>query len=301
MSNEAVQTMTKQPASKKPQESRSELWLGLRQLIKNPLAAAGLVVIVLFILIAAFGPFLPVADPLKQHMNIRAATPSSAHWLGTDQLGRDVLARLIYATRASLLISGGAVLLALGLGVPLGLCAGYFGKWIDSVIMRLTDAILSFPAIILAIALVASLGTGIVNVMIAIGLVNMPVFARLVRASALLTKAEDYVLASRSVGVSNARIMIRHILPSSIAPVTVQIGASFAVALIAEATLSFLGLGVQAPNPSWGMMLNDARDYLSDAPWLALFPSACISLAVLAVNFVGDGLRDALDPRYRDE
>lgn len=277
----------------------SQLLLGVRELARNRLAVAGAVVLALLLLVALFVPVLPLPDPLSQEMSVRANGPSVAHPLGTDSLGRDVLSRLVHGSRASLAVATWAVLLSLGVGVPLGLVAGYAGGWVDSVAMRLSDAVLSFPAIVLAIAIVASLGPGTANVVLAIGVVATPVFARLVRASALSTREEDYVLAARAIGARGPRIMLRHVLPSATAPVTVQVGASFAVALIAEATLSFLGLGVQAPNPSWGMMLNDARPYMSDAPWLVIFPAAWISAAVLAVNFLADGVRDALDPRYR--
>ena len=281
--------------------ARSEWQLGLRQLRKNPLASAGVVVICFLILVAIVGPLLPVPSPLKQDIVNRAALPSAAHLLGTDQLGRDLLARLIFAARSSLLTAAGSVVLAMLLGIPLGLCAGYFGGAVEAVVMRVADAVLSFPAIVLAIALVASLGPGAGNVLLAIGQVNAPVFARLVRATTQVAIGEEYVSAARAIGADHLRIMLRHVLPASTASMTVQIGASFAVALITEATLSFLGLGVQAPNPSWGLMLNDARQYLGDTPWMAVPPAATISIAVLAVNFVGDGLRDAFDPRYRSE
>lgn len=282
-----------------PVRSDSQLELALRELSRNRLAVAGAAVLLVLLALAAFGPALPLPDPLRQDMRIRTEPPSAAHLLGTDHVGRDNLARLVHGARTSLLVATGAVVLATALGVPLGLLAGYVGGWVDTLAMRGADAVLSFPAIVLAIAIVASLGTGAVNTMLAIGVVMAPVFARLVRAAALSARAEDYVLAARAVGARSARIMRRHVLPSATAPVTVQVGASFALALIAEATLSFLGLGVQAPSPSWGTMLNDARAYMTDAPWLVFFPAAWISLAVLAVNFVGDGLRDALDPRYR--
>ncbi len=281
--------------------ARSEWQLGLRQLRKNPLAAAGAIVICFLVLVALLGPLLPVPSPLKQDIANRAALPSGGHLLGTDQLGRDALARLIFAARSSLLTAAGSVVLAMMLGIPLGLCAGYFGGAVEAIVMRLADAVLSFPAIVLAIALVASLGPGAINVLLAIGLVNAPVLARLVRATSQVAIGEEYVAAARAAGASDLRIMLRHVLPASTASMTVQVGASFAVALITEATLSFLGLGIQAPNPSWGLMLNDARQYLGDTPWMAVPPAATISLAVLAVNFVGDGLRDAFDPRYRSE
>lgn len=281
--------------------AQTQFALGLRQVRRNRLAMVGLVVVLLMLSVAVLGPILPLADPLVQNMSARVQPPSQDHVLGTDHLGRDVLSRLVRGARVSLLTAGGSVMLAFVVGLPAGLAAGYFGGRVEAITMRLMDAVLSFPAIVLAIALVAALGSGTLNVMLAIGLVNAPVFARLVRAVALSAKAEEYAEAARALGATDSRIMIRHVLPSAIAPVTVQVGASFAVALIAEATLSFLGLGTQAPHPSWGMMLNDARQYITDAPWLVFLPALWISVAVLAVNFFGDGLRDALDPRYRAE
>jgi len=280
---------------------RSEWSLGWRHLRRNHLAMIGLVVVVFLAAVALAGPDLPLPNPLTQHMGLQAAPPSAQHWLGTDSLGRDVLSRLVGGARASLSIAVGAVLVAVSLGVPLGLVAGYFGAWADVAIMRWMDAMLSFPALVLAIALVASLGAGPGSVLVAIGFVNIPVFARLTRGAALAAKTESYVEAARALGASDARIIVRHVAPTAIAPVTVQIGASFAVAIVVEATLSFLGLGTQAPNPSWGVMLNDARDYITDAPWLVFFPAATISVTVLSVNFLADGLRDALDPHYRNE
>lgn len=279
--------------------ARSQARLALRQFALNRAAVVGVLVLLTLLLVAVFGPALSTSDPLRQDMTARVEPPSGAHLLGTDPFGRDTLSRLVSGSRSSLLVASGAVIFAMALGIPLGLISGYRGGWVDTVSMRVADAVLSFPVIVLAIAIVASLGPGAVNVMLAIGFVTAPIFARLVRASALSAREEDYVLAARAVGARGERIMVRHVLPSATAPLTVQVGASFAVALIAEATLSFLGLGVQAPQPSWGTMLNDARAYMADAPWLVFFPAAWISLAVLAVNFVGDGLRDALDPRYR--
>jgi len=281
--------------------ARNEWSLGLHQLLRNRLAVLGLAVVGFLGVVAIAGPDLPLPNPLAQDMSLQAAPPSTQHWLGTDSLGRDVLSRLVGGARASLSIALGAVLVAVSVGLPLGLVAGYFGAWAEVAIMRWMDAMLSFPALVLAIALVASLGAGPGSVLVAIGLVNIPVFARLTRGAALAAKTESYVEAAQALGASDVRIIARHVAPTAIAPVTVQIGASFAVAIVVEATLSFLGLGTQAPNPSWGVMLNDARDYITDAPWLVFFPAAVISVTVLSVNFLADGLRDALDPHYRNQ
>jgi peptide/nickel transport system permease protein len=281
--------------------SRSEFLLALRQIFRNRLAAVGALVLFVLGCIIVVAPALPLANPLAQDMSARVSPASMHHWLGTDSLGRDVLARLIFGARTSLVASGGSVVLAIGMGLPLGFAAGYYGGRTDGIIMRGVDAILSFPAVVLAIAVVATLGPGEENVVLAIGLVNMPVFARLARAAALVTRSEMYVEAAAALGANDWRIVTRHIVPSATGPVTIQIGATFAVALVAEATLSFLGLGARAPAPSWGMMLNDARPYISDGPWLIFFPAAWISVTVLAINFLADGLRDALDPHYRVE
>jgi peptide/nickel transport system permease protein len=224
--------------------------------------------------------------------------PSAAHWFGTDELGRDVLSRVIYGARASLLAGVVSVSIALSLGVPIGLLAGYAGRWPDALISRMTDAMLATPFLILAIALAAFLGPSLTNAMIAIGISATPIFIRLTRAQVLAVKVEDYVEAARAVGNPHWRIAVRHILPNVVPPLIVQATLAIAAAVIAEASLSFLGLGQQPPAPSWGSMLNTAKNYVENAPWMAVWPGASIFLLVLSFNLLGDGLRDALDPRH---
>jgi peptide/nickel transport system permease protein len=223
--------------------------------------------------------------------------PSAVHWLGTDEIGRDVLARLIWGARASLLAGVVSVAIALALGVPIGLLSGYCGGWLDSLLMRMTDALLACPFLVLAIALAAFLGPSLTNAMIAIGISSMPVFIRLTRGQVMAVAVEDYVEAARAIGNSHPRIALRHVLPNVVPPVLVQATLSIATAIIAEASLSFLGLGQQPPEPSWGSMLNVAKNFLGQAPWMALWPGLAICLVVLGFNLLGDGLRDALDPR----
>jgi peptide/nickel transport system permease protein len=225
--------------------------------------------------------------------------PSAAHWFGTDEVGRDLLSRVIWGARASLSAGLVAVLIAVAVGLPLGMVAGYAGGWVDAVIGRLTDAMLAIPFLILAIALAAFLGPSLGNAMIAIGVTATPIFVRLARGQVLQARAEDWVEAARAVGNPRARILVRHILPNILPPVLVQATLTIASAIIAEASLSFLGLGQQPPAPSWGSMLNTAKNYVDNAPWMAIWPGLSIFLLVLAFNLVGDGLRDALDPRQR--
>jgi peptide/nickel transport system permease protein len=224
--------------------------------------------------------------------------PSAAHWFGTDEIGRDVLSRVVYGARASLLAGVVSVSIAMALGVPIGLLAGYAGRWPDALISRMTDAMLATPFLILAIALAAFLGPSLTNAMIAIGISATPIFIRLTRAAVLSIKVEDYVEAARAVGNSHLRIAVRHVLPNVLPPLIVQATLTIAAAVIAEASLSFLGLGQQPPEPSWGSMLNTAKNYVEHAPWMAVWPGLSIFALVLSFNLLGDGLRDALDPRH---
>jgi peptide/nickel transport system permease protein len=225
--------------------------------------------------------------------------PSWEHWLGTDEVGRDVLSRIIWGARASLSAGLVSVGIALGIGVPLGLLAGYAGGWIDSVLSRIVDAMLAVPFLILAIALAAFLGPSLTNAMIAIGVTATPIFVRLTRGQTLAAKVEDYVEAARAVGNPHWRIALRHVLPNIVPPLLVQASLAIAGAIIAEAALSFLGLGQQPPSPSWGSMLNSAQRFIAQAPWMAFWPGFAIFFAVLSFNLLGDGLRDALDPRHK--
>ncbi|MGY4750852.1 ABC transporter permease [Pannonibacter sp. Q-1] len=286
-------TAIEQPSvAARPEGSRS--WKKLRS---SRSALAGLIIISFFSALAILAPLLPIADPVATSWSAIRKAPSAAHWLGTDDLGRDILSRMIWGARASLMAGVFSVLIAAGIGVPLGILAGYFGGWVDLVISRVTEALLALPFLIMAIALAAFLSPSLTNAMIAIGLSAMPIFVRLTRGQVLAVKQEDYVEGARSVGLGHMDIMLRYILPNVTAPIIVQATLTVATAIIAEASLSFLGLGQQPPAASWGSMLNVAKNFLSQAPWMAMWPGAAIFLVVIGFNLLGDGLRDALDPR----
>jgi peptide/nickel transport system permease protein len=271
--------------------------LAFRRLARRRMALVGLAVVAFFIAIALAAPLLAPHDPLATDWRAVRKPPSALHLFGTDELGRDVLARLIWGARASLMAGLVSVSIAVAVAVPLGLVSGYLGGAIDGLIMRMVDAMLAIPFLILAIALAAFLGPSLTNAMIAIGVAQMPIFTRLTRGQVLAVKHEDYIEAARAVGNSHRRIMFRHILPNVMAPILVQATLAIAAAIIAEAALSFLGLGQQPPAPSWGSMLNTATHFLSQAPWMAVWPGLAIFSLVLSINLLGDGLRDALDPR----
>jgi peptide/nickel transport system permease protein len=270
---------------------------GLTKFMRNRAAVFGAVLVALTVIMAVFAPLLTHYDPVQASFLTVRQAPSAAHWFGTDELGRDVLSRLLYGARASLLAGVVSVCIAVVIGVPLGLVAGYFGKLVDGVISRIADALLSIPFLILAIALAAFLGPSLTNAMAAIGISAMPRFVRLTRGQALAVKAEEYVEGARAIGLGHGRIIMRYILPNVLPPIIVQASLTIATAIIAEASLSFLGLGQLPPAPSWGSMLNTAKDFVSQAPWMSVFPGIAIFLAVLGFNLLGDGLRDALDPR----
>jgi peptide/nickel transport system permease protein len=271
--------------------------LAMRALLSRPTAVFGGVVLIGMIVLALFAPWIAPYDPLATSWSLVRKAPSAAHWFGTDEVGRDLLSRIIWGARASLSAGVIAVAIAVGVGVPTGMVAGYVGGWTDALISRLTDAMLAIPFLILAIALAAFLGPSLGNAMIAIGVTATPIFVRLARGQVLAARAEDYVEAARAVGNPPIRILLRHILPNILPPVMVQATLAVAAAIIAEASLSFLGLGQQPPAPSWGSMLNTAQRFLTQAPWMAIFPGLAIFLTVLAFNLFGDGLRDAMDPR----
>ena len=270
-----------------------------RRLVRHKGAMLGLAVIAIFILLAVFAPMIVPYDPIAASWSLVRKAPSAQHWFGTDELGRDVLARVVFGARASLLAGLISVSIALAIGVPLGLVAGYRGGFIDALISRITDAMLACPFLILAIALAAFLGPSLGNAMIAIGVSATPIFIRLTRGQVMSVKVEDYVEAARAMGNPRWRIALVHILPNSLPALLVQATLSIAAAIIAEAALSFLGLGQQPPAPSWGSMLNAAQRFLTSAPWMAIWPGLAIFLVVLSFNLVGDGLRDALDPKSR--
>jgi peptide/nickel transport system permease protein len=271
----------------------------LRRFARRRAALLGVVIVLGFIVLALGASWIAPLDPITTSWGAIRKAPSAAHWFGTDEIGRDVLSRVIWGTRASLLAGVVSVSISLLLGVPIGLAAGFMGGAVDTVISRITDAFLACPFLILAIALAAFLGPSLSNAMIAIGVSATPIFVRLTRAQVINVKVEDYIEAARAVGNPPWRIALRHVLPNITAPLIVQATLAIAAAVIAEASLSFLGLGQQPPAPSWGSMLNTAKNYVDNAPWMAIWPGLSIFLLVLAFNLVGDGLRDALDPRQR--
>jgi peptide/nickel transport system permease protein len=269
------------------------------RLLRRKAALAGLAVVLGFVALALAAPWLAPHDPVATSWGAIRKAPTAVHWFGTDELGRDVLSRVIWGTRASLLAGVVSVSISLALGVPIGLVAGFLGGWADALISRVTDAFLACPFLILAIAMAAFLGPSLTNAMVAIGVSATPIFVRLTRGQVLAVKVEDYVEAARAVGNPPWRVALRHVLPNVTAPLIVQSTLAVAAAVIAEASLSFLGLGQQPPAPSWGSMLNTAKNYMDNAPWMAIWPGLAIFVLVLSFNLLGDGLRDALDPRQR--
>jgi peptide/nickel transport system permease protein len=270
-----------------------------RRLLRRRGAMLGLAFVVFFVVLAIFAPYIAPYDPVATSWTAVRKAPSAEYWFGTDEIGRDVLSRVVWGARASLLAGLVSVCISMTLGVPIGLLAAYVGGWTDSLISRFTDSMLAVPFLILAIALAAFLGPSLTNAMIAIGVSATPVFIRLTRAQVLAVKVEDFVEAARAVGNPHWRIALRHILPNVLPPLIVQSTLAIAAAVIAEASLSFLGLGQQPPAPSWGSMLNTAKNFVDQAPWMAVWPGLSIFLLVLSFNLLGDGLRDALDPRHK--
>ncbi|PXA96191.1 diguanylate cyclase [Nostoc sp. 3335mG] len=270
---------------------------GLRKLARNRGALFGGAIVLFFVALAVFAPLIATHDPFASSFTSVRKPPSAAFWLGTDEIGRDIFSRLLFGARASLMAGVVSVAIALAIGVPLGLVAGYFGGLVDGAISRVIEALLAIPSLILAIALAAALGPSLMNAMLAIGVAATPIFVRLTRGQVLAVKTEDYVEGARAIGLPHFLIIIRYILPNVLSPVVVQATITIATAIIAEASLSFLGLGQQPPNPSWGSMLNTAKNFMTQAPWMSIFPGGAIFLVVLGFNLLGDGLRDALDPR----
>lgn len=268
-----------------------------RKLLRRRGALFGAAVVLGFVVLALAAPWIAPFDPVATDWGAIRKAPNAAHWFGTDEIGRDVLSRVVWGTQASLLAGVVSVSISLLLGVPIGLAAGFLGGWVDALVSRITDAFLACPFLILAIAMAAFLGPSLTNAMIAIGVSATPVFVRLTRGQVLNVKVEDYVEAARAIGNPPWRIALRHVLPNITAPLIVQATLAIASAVIAEASLSFLGLGQQPPAPSWGSMLNTAKNYIDQAPWMAVWPGLAIFGLVLAFNLLGDGLRDALDPR----
>ena len=273
------------------------LVLAARQFPRHRAAMIGLVLLLVVCLAAILAPGVAPYDPIQIKLGAKLKPPSFEHWLGTDHFGRDIFSRLLYGGRTSLTVGLLVVGFAFCLGVPLGLASGYLGGRVDNLLMRLVDAFLTFPPLLLAVALVGLLGPDIQNVMLALGLVQAPVLARMVRGSTLAAREEVYVTAARALGASPGRIVLSHLLRNVMSPIIVQLTIVFSAAIIAEASLSFLGFGTQPPQPSWGRDMSEARRFLGDAPWMFLAPTGTIMLCVLSINFLGDGLRDALDPR----
>jgi len=273
---------------------RNRIWAKLRN---NTAALFGALIVAFFVIIAVAAPILPIPGPAETDWGAVRKAPSIAHWMGTDELGRDLLSRMIWGAQASLLAGVVSVAIALSIGIPLGVLAGYCRGWTDAVISRVTEALLAAPFLILAIALAAFLGPSLRNAMIAIGLSAVPIFIRLARGQTMQVLTEDYVESAHAIGLSHRAIIGRYVLPNIVPPLLVQATLTIATAIIAEASLSFLGLGQQPPSPSWGSMLNTAKAFLEQAPWLAMWPGIAIFFVVLGFNLLGDGLRDALDPR----
>ncbi|WP_245903505.1 ABC transporter permease [Humitalea rosea] len=288
--------MTQTPVFVRPE---SRLRRVLRRLARRRVSLVAGAIVLCFIAMALLAPLIAPYDPTKASFMLVRKAPSAAHWLGTDEVGRDVLSRMIWGARSSLLAGAIPVVVALLFSVPLGVISGYAGGVLDMVVMRVTDAMLAIPFLIVAITLAAFLGPDLKNAMLAIGIASLPVFVRLARAAAMSIRAEDYVEAARVIGSSHLRIAFRHILPNMLPPLLVQASVMAAAAIIAEASLSFLGLGQQPPAPSWGSMLNAAQRHMAAAPWMAIAPGAMIFVLVIALNIFGDGLRDALDPKRR--
>lgn len=274
-----------------------DAWQSFR---KNKLALVGAVIVLFFILLAIFGPLFAPQGINDQLLKDRLKPPSSQYWFGTDDLGRDVFSRIIHGARISLWVGTSSVLGSVVVGSILGIIAGYYGKWIDTIISRIFDIMLAFPSILLAIAVVSVLGPSLQNALIAIAIINIPNFGRLIRSKVLSIKEEEYITSAKAIGMRDIRILFSHILPNSMAPVIVAGTLAIASAIIEAAALGFLGLGAEAPAPEWGKMLADARLFLRNAPWAMIFPGLAIMLTVLGFNLMGDGLRDALDPRMKN-
>jgi peptide/nickel transport system permease protein len=277
---------------------RYSRWV-FKRVLRVRLAPVSLAIIIIAVLLAFLSPLLAPYDPTRADLNVVLHAPDLAHLMGTDDLGRDLFSRIIFGSRASLSAGMVSTGIALFIGTALGLLSGYFVGWLDLAIMRVMDALLAFPGLILALAITAALGPSLINAMIAIGIVGIPHFARLARGQVLTLRDLDYVISARSIGAGDKQILINHIVPNMLTPIVVQASLSVAFAILTEASLSFLGLGVQPPTPSWGFMLNQGRDYIGQAPWLAVFPGVSIFLVVMAFNLLGDAIRDALDPRLR--
>lgn len=277
------------------------LWtIAFRRFIRHRVGMLGFVIIALLMIVAAFGPSLAPYDPNTMHFMDAFVKPTDEFLMGTDDFGRDTLSRIMYGARVSFMVGVIAVGIAATIGTTLGMIAGYSRRLIDETIMRLMDILMAFPTILLAIAIMAILGKGVTNAMVAIGVVYIPIFARIARGEVLSIKNEEYVQAARALGARDREILVRHMLPNILPPIIVEISLSLSFAILAEAALSFFGLGTQPPDPSWGRMLSESRDFFNRSIWMGIFPGVAIMLTVMGFNFLGDGLRDVLDPRMKD-
>jgi len=274
-----------------------EAWNGFK---RSKAAIVGTAIVLFFVILAIFGPWIAPQGLNEQNMSIRLQAPSAEHWFGTDDYGRDIFSRVIIGARISLSVGFLSVIGSIIVGSFLGIIAGYYGKWWDTIISRIFDIMLAFPSILLAIAIVAVLQPSLQNALIAIAIINVPTFGRLIRSKVLSVKQEEYIMAAKAIGMKDNRILLSHILPNSMAPVIVQGTLAVATAILEAAALGFLGLGAQVPQAEWGRMLADSRQYLMNAPWTLVFPGLAIMLTVLGFNLMGDGLRDALDPKMKN-
>ncbi|AJD90058.1 diguanylate cyclase [Jeotgalibacillus malaysiensis] len=289
-----------EPANKPPQEETISPWKeAWRKFRKNKIALVGTSIVFFFILVAIFAPVIAPQGINEQDLPNRLQPPSADFWFGTDDFGRDIFSRVVYGARLSLTVGFLAVVGSAIVGSMLGIIAGYYGKWVDTIISRLFDIMLAFPSILLAIAVVSILGPSLRNALIAIAIINIPNFGRLIRSRVLSVKEEEYIMAAKAIGMSDRRILFSHVLPNSMTPIIVQGSLAVATAILEAAALGFLGLGAQIPEPEWGAMLAASRALLVQAPWTLFFPGLAIMLAVLGFNLMGDGLRDALDPKMK--
>ncbi len=294
------QTAAQKPELEAKRIKAEDPWrIALRMLVKNKVAMAGLGVLLLLALLAIFAPQISPYDPDEVDILRQLETPSKSHLLGTDLYGRDILSRIFWGGRVSLVVGLISVAIAASIGILLGLVSGFYGGLADSLIMRFIDILLAFPRVLLALTIVGMLGPGLLNVMIAVGIAGITGYARLVRGTVLSAKQETYVDAAKVIGCPDTTILFRHLLPNVVGPVIVLATLDVASAIMAASSLSFLGLGVQPPTSEWGYMLNEGRSYLRSAPWITFFPGIAIMISVLSINMLGDGLRDALDPRLR--
>ncbi|MFC3041210.1 nickel transporter permease [Virgibacillus xinjiangensis] len=299
--SEQIETIDNPKTSMKPPNPRLQNWvIVFNKLKKNKAAMTGGFLILFFLIVAIVGPYFTPYDPNTQDVVNKLAPPSADNWFGTDHFGRDIFSRIIHGMSITLYVGFFSVILGATLGVLIGVVSGYYGGRIDTILMRLMDVLLAFPGILLALAIVSALGGSLFNVILAVAVSSIPVFARIVRGSTLSVKKLEYIDAMKALGASDARIIFKHILPNVSSPIIVQSTLSIATAILSASGLSFLGLGAQPPTPEWGAMLSDGRNYLFNAPHVATFPGLAIVAVVLAFNILGDGLRDALDPKMKD-